>query len=198
MRQDTMFHFWSGIFHTNGMWLCPRVTLGLKQTVRSLFSTDKINACVTKLINASAARYLISFLPFREKLRCWFCCDTLSRLSPLQVSRTRATSGWRRVCSWWNCRSTRLWTSCWRNCDTPSTTARTLSADKKTWQPKLPEVMPGPHNHNHSYFHPHLLSHTHPHTSGPSLETDQSPSCSATETKPTTNKLNIHLICCGC
>lgn len=66
--------------------------------------------------------------------------DALPCPLSFKVSQTRATSAWRPACSWSSCPSTPRWRWCWRSCDTPSTTARTLSADEMTWQPHRPHL----------------------------------------------------------
>lgn len=90
------------------------------------------------------------------------CCNQMCYFPSLQVSQTRATFAWRPACSWWNCPSTRLWMWCWRNCDTPSTTARTLSAAEKTWQPNVPKRV---------HLSPTPILFLPPHTTGSSSET---------------------------
>lgn len=75
--------------------------------------------------------------------------------SSLKASQTHATFVWKPVCSWWNYPSTHLWTWCWRNCVTPSTTARILSAAEKTWQPNVSKhtCLPLPSTYTY-YFWP--------------------------------------------
>lgn len=88
--------------------------------------------------------------------------DTLPWFLSFKVSQMRATSVWRPACSWSNCLSTPPWRWCWRSCDMPSTTARTLSVDETTWRPSRPTLsLLDTYTHHTHATHTQTIIHTH-------------------------------------